>query len=499
MKLAGVTVPHVLHKKRAARGDCPERRNNQKGNYMSVAEYTPAPGPYATVVAALENRNCERRGRSDWQCPAHDDRVPSLSVCWDKDGVVKMHCHAGCETSAVLDTLGLAWQDLYPTHMQRRKGKQRLPNLAELERRYRAGTLKIRLKRVPLPKDVKDADGAVRLVYADLTLVCALYRADGFRLPVPYSCRFGAGRLGISYRRVNDATRWLVAHGFLERFALDRRSDQSPTLAYALPLRARKTKSATVAVVPEVDPSTKVTEEPVGVALDLVPASGPSESPLVTRDVQPAKPLGVIGALGVIPTQRLSCKKLGAVGREAVQGERCEGDWTEACSGADLGGAELLAFAGDGAELAGADGSLLAAEQVVAAPPAVADGVEPNGSRGVDQREEVGENIAVLGAVADDGREVLEVSDGLIATSGGAPAGSTPLDVVHGPDYTGGGGEDTIDGLKLTKGFSEVKSRSECGRCGGRSFWSLDPDQAIWTCAKCHPPARDDVWWGEER
>lgn len=38
-------------------------------------------------------------------CPAHKDRTPSLSLKDSGDGKVLVHCHAGCEQSAVVDAL----------------------------------------------------------------------------------------------------------------------------------------------------------------------------------------------------------------------------------------------------------------------------------------------------------------------------------------------------------------------------------------------------------
>lgn len=51
---------------------------------------------------------------SSWQCPAHDDRAPSLSVGTrdDGDGIV-VHCHAGCDVEDVLAAIGLATRDLF--------------------------------------------------------------------------------------------------------------------------------------------------------------------------------------------------------------------------------------------------------------------------------------------------------------------------------------------------------------------------------------------------
>jgi hypothetical protein len=46
------------------------------------------------------------------QCPAHEDREPSLSVT-RIEGQVLVHCHAGCDTRDVLATLGFGMADLY--------------------------------------------------------------------------------------------------------------------------------------------------------------------------------------------------------------------------------------------------------------------------------------------------------------------------------------------------------------------------------------------------
>ncbi len=58
------------------------------------------------IVEALQGR---RAGRG-WVAkrPAHDDRTPSLSIADAGDGRVLVHCHAGCDQSAVIDALR-AW------------------------------------------------------------------------------------------------------------------------------------------------------------------------------------------------------------------------------------------------------------------------------------------------------------------------------------------------------------------------------------------------------
>ena len=48
-------------------------------------------------------------------CPAHNDhRSPSLSVAQAADGRWLIHCHAGCDTEAVLEAWGLTWADIFP-------------------------------------------------------------------------------------------------------------------------------------------------------------------------------------------------------------------------------------------------------------------------------------------------------------------------------------------------------------------------------------------------
>jgi hypothetical protein len=66
---------------------------------------------YRRVTDALEARGSRHRGGA-WQCPAHDDRFPSLSVKQGDDRVL-VHCHAGCSTEAICAALGLTLADLF--------------------------------------------------------------------------------------------------------------------------------------------------------------------------------------------------------------------------------------------------------------------------------------------------------------------------------------------------------------------------------------------------
>ena len=48
------------------------------------------------------------------QCPAHEDKSPSLSIRETDDGRILLHCHAGCTTGAVVASIGLKLSDLFP-------------------------------------------------------------------------------------------------------------------------------------------------------------------------------------------------------------------------------------------------------------------------------------------------------------------------------------------------------------------------------------------------
>lgn len=57
-----------------------------------------------------------KRTPNGWQskCPAHEDKVASLSIHQEEDGKVLLHCHAGCEPDVVLRAAGLKISDLFP-------------------------------------------------------------------------------------------------------------------------------------------------------------------------------------------------------------------------------------------------------------------------------------------------------------------------------------------------------------------------------------------------
>lgn len=69
--------------------------------------------PVQRVLAQLDGVRREPDGGFVARCPSHDDRRPSLRISRGDDGRCLLHCRAGCETSAVLDSLGMAQRELF--------------------------------------------------------------------------------------------------------------------------------------------------------------------------------------------------------------------------------------------------------------------------------------------------------------------------------------------------------------------------------------------------
>jgi len=70
----------------------------------------------SNLDSVLSRFKSVRRVKGGWTacCPAHDDRHASLSISAGDDGRVLLHCHAGCDTSAILAAVGMKLADLFP-------------------------------------------------------------------------------------------------------------------------------------------------------------------------------------------------------------------------------------------------------------------------------------------------------------------------------------------------------------------------------------------------
>ena len=81
--------------------------------------------PRDLVENALNEMGSRAGSQGMWQCPAHTDRKPSLSLSEGSDGRVLLNCFAGCSIENVLRALGLHMHDLFaeterdPHHLKR--------------------------------------------------------------------------------------------------------------------------------------------------------------------------------------------------------------------------------------------------------------------------------------------------------------------------------------------------------------------------------------------
>jgi hypothetical protein len=165
-------------------------------------------GPLALVVGRLQALGSRQQGR-EWQCPAHDDHNPSLTVSVGTDqtakrpdtvGNVLLWCHAGCSFDQILTALNLQRLDLVaPENRLRSRGKPR-PLLADIERRILLGEL----HPVQILGDVPEGLSSPWVTEAAIEVEYLLSRfyAAGENRPWPCGTEYLAKRLG-----------WLDSHG----------------------------------------------------------------------------------------------------------------------------------------------------------------------------------------------------------------------------------------------------------------------------------------------
>ncbi|NLA83023.1 MAG: hypothetical protein GX854_00535 [Clostridiales bacterium] len=67
-------------------------------------------------------KGIKQTGPNQYQahCPAHEDRVASLSISRGKNKV-NFYCHAGCSGDEILQAMGLTWSDIYFDNNQRQR------------------------------------------------------------------------------------------------------------------------------------------------------------------------------------------------------------------------------------------------------------------------------------------------------------------------------------------------------------------------------------------
>lgn len=115
-------------------------------------------------------------------CPAHQDRRPSLTITEKDDGMVLLHCWAGCGAAEILQAVGLEFDALYPPKTDDHRGKPvRKPwNPADLLKimAFEATVVRICAADVAAGRTLNDAD-TQRLVTARQRLTAAAEAVNG--------------------------------------------------------------------------------------------------------------------------------------------------------------------------------------------------------------------------------------------------------------------------------------------------------------------------------
>jgi hypothetical protein len=75
--------------------------------------------PATRVLDRLEAVKQTGPGRWLARCSAHRDKSPSLTICETDQGMILIHCFAGCEPGDVLAAIGLTMSDLFPERSPR--------------------------------------------------------------------------------------------------------------------------------------------------------------------------------------------------------------------------------------------------------------------------------------------------------------------------------------------------------------------------------------------
>ena len=141
-----------------------------------------------TIARALRGRKLGREWMA--QCPAHDDRTPSLSIRDADDGQVLVHCHAGCDQGRVIATLRML--GLWPENSC---APSRPTTCTDRERNK---------------SDAKRSEAALSIWHsatlADGTIVETYLASRGLHLPLPPTLRFHEA---LKHSPVGSGPRWL--------------------------------------------------------------------------------------------------------------------------------------------------------------------------------------------------------------------------------------------------------------------------------------------------
>jgi hypothetical protein len=65
-------------------------------------------------LSRLEKVKATQNGHWIARCPAHADKHPSMTVRETPEGIVLVHCFAGCDVESILSAVGMDFDALFP-------------------------------------------------------------------------------------------------------------------------------------------------------------------------------------------------------------------------------------------------------------------------------------------------------------------------------------------------------------------------------------------------
>ena len=92
-------------------------------------------------------------------CPAHEDQHPSLSIREIEDGLLLIHCWAGCSAAEIVASAGLELSDLFPQldHKKPIQPRWNLRDLIEIQNRE-AWLLVVAMDQLFSGRELNEAD-----------------------------------------------------------------------------------------------------------------------------------------------------------------------------------------------------------------------------------------------------------------------------------------------------------------------------------------------------
>ena len=92
----------------------PVNQAQSKNSYSYASNSLSSSSPIDKVLSALTKVRRRTIGNYSACCPAHADKLPSLSIRETPEGSVLLYCFAGCNISDILQSINLETHELFP-------------------------------------------------------------------------------------------------------------------------------------------------------------------------------------------------------------------------------------------------------------------------------------------------------------------------------------------------------------------------------------------------